>query len=207
MDPHRAGSVALVGRPNAGKSTLLNRILGVRVAAVADKPQTTRNRIAGIHTTPGFQAVLVDTPGLHPPRSPLNRAMVDVTLQAIEECDAVCWIVDGAAAVAAAGRGRPLLSEAERFVAAHVLSPGHPVVVALNKVDACAKEPLLPLIAALHEQADGAEVVPVSARTGEHLDRLLALLGARLPEGPATWPEDQGVEESERFVVAELIRE
>ncbi|MBN1335797.1 MAG: GTPase Era [Deltaproteobacteria bacterium] len=203
MDLHRAGTVALVGRPNAGKSTLLNQILGVKVAAVADKPQTTRNRIAGIHSAPGFQAILVDTPGLHPPHSLLNQVMVRTARKAIEECDVVCWIVDGEVAVGA----RSVPSEAEAFVGTNVLTPGHRLVVTLNKVDTCARELLLPVIAAFHAYTGGADVVPVSALTGENVDRLLSVLGALLPEGPALWPEDQVVEASERFVVGEMIRE
>ncbi|MSQ01297.1 MAG: GTPase Era [Myxococcales bacterium] len=187
---YRTGTVALVGRPNAGKSTLLNQLVGARIAAVSPRPQTTRNRIMGVVTVPGLQAVLVDTPGLHGAKSELNRRMVMAAEAAMAEVDLLCWIVDAF---------RPHDEElAARFA-------GKTVVVALNKVDGFADKPkLLPLIAAY---AQNGVVVPISALTGEGTDTLLAEWRKALPEGEALYPDDQITDAHERDICAELVRE
>lgn len=188
--PHRCGTVALVGRANSGKSTLLNALVGVRLAAVSDKPQTTRTRVLGVVTVPGLQATLVDTPGLHRPRSELNRRMVATAEKALDEVDLVCWVVDAT---------RPVDEELRDRLA------GRRVVVALNKVDLVADKPrLLPLLAAY---APVGEVVPVSALRRDGLDVLLRAWSPHLPVAEASYPEDQATPASERSIVVELVRE
>lgn len=191
------GLVALVGRPNAGKSTLMNRLVGTKVAIVSDKPQTTRHRIVGAHTTPAGQILYVDTPGVHRPLHRMNVRMVDAAVAALHEVDVVALVVD--------------VSEAEgagdRFVWDMLSRTEAPVVVVLNKVDLVDRPSLLPRIAAAAAHAGVREVVPVSAATGENVDRLEAVFLNLLPEGPALFPEDYLTDQPERFFVAELVRE
>jgi GTP-binding protein Era len=189
MEP-RAGTVALVGRPNAGKSTLLNQLVGASIAAVSPKPQTTRTRVMGIVTVPGLQAVLVDTPGLHGPRSELNRRMVAAAEAAMDEVDLLCWIVDAT---------RPWDETlAQRFT-------GRKVVVALNKVDLVPdKGQLLPLMA---QYAAVGPVVPIAAKSGEGTRQLLEEWARHLPAGEALYGEDQITDAPEREICAELVRE
>ncbi|MCB9778059.1 MAG: GTPase Era [Alphaproteobacteria bacterium] len=207
-EPHRAGFVGLVGRPNAGKSTLLNQVLGQKLSIVSAKPQTTRNRLLGIHTVPGMQAVLVDTPGIHAARSRLNKAMVAVAAQSLAEVDVVCWVIDLVPAVKAAQAGRPPLSKSEREIARMIQQAGGSrVTVALNKADIVKKPWILPVIDAVHQVLPDAVLVPISALTGGGTDELVAAWRHHLPEGPAVFPPDQVTDQSERFIVAELIRE
>ena len=207
---HRAGFVALAGRPNAGKSTLLNHVLGTHLAITSDKPQTTRNRIVGIHSTDDMQAVLVDTPGLHKARSRLNRSLVDVANAAITEADITCWVVDAVPLVREAKKNpdRSPLTRVHAIVA-DILTDNSkgPIVVALNKVDRCSRNWLLPVIGAFAQQYPEMEVVPVSAKTGSGVDRLVEIWRAALPVAPPLYPPDQWTEASERFLVAELVRE
>ena len=194
----RSGFVALVGWTNVGKSTLLNRLVGTKLAAVADVAQTTRTRILGASTDPlRGQILYVDTPGLHQPKSKMNRNMVEVTQQAMLGVDCAVLVID-----AARGPGRGDASAAEALTRS-----GAPFLVALNKVDRVRpKTKLLPMI----EQADalgGEAVVPISGLTGEGCDRLVELLYARLPEGPPLYPEDYLTDQPERVLAAEWIRE
>ncbi|RME26273.1 MAG: GTPase Era [Deltaproteobacteria bacterium] len=207
-DDHRAGFVGLVGRPNAGKSTLLNQVLGQKLSIVSDKPQTTRNRIVGIHTVPGMQAVLVDTPGIHAARSRLNKAMVQVATSAIQDVDAVCWVIDLVPATRAARAGRPPLSPAEQDVARMIAEAEVPhLSVALNKADLVGKPWILPVMAAVQELLPQAVIVPISALRGEGVPELVDTWRDQLPAGPPMYPADQFTEAPERFIVAELIRE
>jgi GTP-binding protein Era len=194
---HRAGFVAIVGRPNVGKSTLLNALIGARVAAVSPKPQTTRNRIVGIRTLPDAQAVFLDTPGIHSARSPLNRRLVETAERALGEADVVVLVVDAAAGVL----------PADRELAATLAATGRPVTVALNKRDRVRPSRLLPMMAELGGVLPGRDLVPVSARTGEGVETLLATVVAALPEGPRLHPEDDFTTETERFIAQEMIRE
>jgi GTPase len=193
----RAGTVALVGRPNAGKSTLMNRLLGEKVAIVSDKPQTTRHRIVGILSEPRGQVVFHDTPGVHRPLHRMNRQMVDEAIQALTDADVVCLLVD---ATTRFGKGD-----------AHMLElmgrAGGPKLLLLNKVDLVKKEKLLPEMARYHDTGLFEEIVPVSARTGDGLDLLLDLLFARLPEAPALYDRELLTVHPERFFVVEVIRE
>lgn len=193
---HRSGFVAIFGRPNAGKSTLLNRILGQKIAIVTPKPQTTRRRLLGVKTTEQWQMMFIDTPGYHRASGMLNQRMVDNALRALPDADVVLWVID-------AERG---LDDLEQEIAQR-LPAGRGVVIALNKVDAVRKDLLLPMIDGLTRLAPGAPVVPVSALTGDGVPVLLDALRDLLPEGPRFYAGDTLTDESERALVAELIRE
>ena len=194
---HRAGFAAIVGRPNVGKSTLLNALVGAKVAIVTPKPQTTRTRILGIRTLPEAQVVFLDTPGIHEARSLLNRRMVDVARQAVTEADVVVLVVDAAAG----------LGPGDRELAATLAGGRATVIAVLSKRDRVAPAALLPLMEALGEILPGRDLVPVSARTGENIAHLLDVVVAALPEGPRLYPEEDFTTESERFLVQEAIRE
>jgi GTP-binding protein Era len=191
------GFVSLVGRPNAGKSTLLNRIIGSKLAIVSDKPQTTRNRIVGVKTYPEGQVVFVDTPGIHRPLHRMNVRMVDVAVESMRAGDVVGLLQD---ATASSGGG-------ERFVLDLLKRVRSPVVLILNKVDLVEKPRLLPLIDRMQKAYAFADIVPVSAVTGENVDRLEQVFLARLPEGEPLYPADYLTDRPERFFVAELVRE
>ena len=205
---YRFGSVAIIGRPNAGKSTLLNKILGQKVAITSNKPQTTRNRIVGIFTDDTMQAILVDTPGIHLATSRINRSMVQVARNATKDVDGICLVVDAHRAKERWPEDGQGVSPALEHMAAIVEEcEGTPVTIVLNKIDKLEKPDLLPLMQGLHERLSGAEVVPVSALKGTGVDVLTEIWRNMLPEGPPMFPEDQVMDGSERFLVAELIRE
>lgn len=193
--PFRSGSVAVVGRPNAGKSTLVNRLVGEKVAIVSDKPQTTRRRILGISRRPGAEIALFDTPGIHRPDHRMNAAMLRDATDALSTADLVLLVVD------AAEEGR------ERHVLELLSGAGTPAILALNKVDVIAKERLLPMIADFAARHPFREIVPISAKTGDGVERLADLLAANLPEGDPAYPEDFLSSTSEAEWAAEVIRE
>ncbi len=207
MSEHRAGYVGLIGRPNVGKSTLLNRVLGTKVAATANKPQTTRNRIAGIWNAPGIQAVLVDTPGIHKPRSRLNKSMVRAALDTMQEVDLLVWLVDATELVDNAKAQRTIITGGDAWIAEQVASSDKPAIVALNKTDQCERPWLLPALEACSQRLPQAKLVPISALRGDGVEELLTVVSDGLPESPPFFPPDQLLEQSERFVVAEIIRE
>ena len=196
----RAGFASLIGRPNAGKSTLLNRLVGTKLAIVSDKPQTTRNRIAGVRNVAGDapgQVVFVDTPGIHRPLHRMNVRMVDVALDAIRSVDVVVMVLD--AAVDTGAGDRFVLRLTERVSA--------PVVAALNKIDLVAKPRLLPVIDWYRQQREFAAIVPISALTGDGCERLLATVLELLPESEPLYPDDYLTDQPERVLVAETVRE
>jgi GTP-binding protein Era len=195
--PHRAGYVAIVGRPNVGKSTLLNALVGVKLAIVTPKPQTTRNRIVGIRTLPEGQVIFLDTPGIHEARSTLNRRMVDVARKTLGDAEVAIWVLDATAGIM---RG-------ERELGRTLAELGHPTIVVLNKSDAVPRPALLPLMAELGALLPGREVLPTSARDGDNVELLLRTVIATLPEGPRIYPEDELTAEPERFLVQEMVRE
>ena len=232
--PFRSGFVSIIGRPNAGKSTLLNALLGQKLAIVTHKPQTTRTRIHGVLELPlkkkaggepghpAAQLVLVDTPGVHKPQTQLDRRMMQEVQDALESRDAVLFLVDvthrlprpDAGSAQPPGdsspkiTGRMAMSAAEDdFALSLVKRLDCPVILVLNKIDAVRKQELLPLIAHWSAQHSFAAVVPISARTQEGLDTLLDRTVAVLPEGQRYFPRDQVTDQPERFLVAELIRE
>ena len=193
----KAGFVALVGRPNAGKSTLLNRLVGEKLAIVSDKPQTTRNRIVGVRNDPGGQVVFVDTPGVHRPLHRLNSRMMDQALETLREVDVVAVVVD---ASEPSGSG-------DRYLMDLVSKARATRVLVLNKVDLVAKPDLLPRIAFYEREVGFADIVPVSAQTGANIDRLEDVLLSHVPEGDPLYPDDFLTDQPERFFVAELVRE
>ncbi len=199
MSKFRSGFVSLVGRPNAGKSTLLNALVGQKVAIVADKPQTTRTSIQGVLTIPGeAQVVFVDTPGIHEPNSALNKRMMDTVHAALEERDLLLLLADATRA----------FGEADRRAIQVVSRTSTPVIAVLTKVDLLKdKSALLPLIEQYKAAHDFAEYVPISAVRGTGLEDLRQIILARLPEGPAYFPEDYVTDQPERFLAAELVRE
>jgi GTP-binding protein Era len=193
----RVGEVAVVGRPNAGKSTLVNAIVGQKVAIVSDKPQTTRGRILGVARRPGFEIALIDTPGIHRPQYKLNAAMVREATDALASADLVLLVVDAAEAP-----GPGLAFILERRAAAKT-----PAVLALNKIDLLPKERLLPLLDALSKRHDFRAIVPISAKTGDGVERLGEVLAASLPEGEPGYPDDFLTATPETEWIAEVIRE
>jgi len=199
MNQHfKSGFVSLIGRPNAGKSTLLNALVGQKVAIVADKPQTTRTSIQGVVTTADAQVVYLDTPGIHKADSPLNKRLMDTVRAALEERDLLLFVADATHEVDAEDRGAVDLAR----------KAGSPVVLVLNKTDLLReKARLLPLIEAYKSMYEFADYVPVSATRGSGLDDLRKVIVDHLPEGPAYFPEDYVTDQPERFLAAELVRE
>ncbi len=195
--PFRAGFVTVVGRPNVGKSTLVNRLVGQKVAIVSDKPQTTRNRILAVVNRPGAQMVLFDTPGIHKPMHEMNRRMVETATRSIGQGDVVLWLVE---VKEPPGPG-------DRFIEGLLRKAGLPVVLAINKIDRVEKPRILPAIEAWSHVGSFVDIVPVSALKGDNADRLEKVLLGRLPEGPALYPEDFLTDLPERFFVAEMVRE
>ena len=193
----KVGEVAVVGRPNAGKSTLVNALVGEKVAIVSDKPQTTRRRILGVARRPDAELALVDTPGIHRPQHRMNTAMVRDATDALSSAELVLFVVD-----AADKRG-----PGEDFILGLLAKAGTPAILALNKIDLLKKETLLPLIADLSSRHAFREVVPVSARTGENVERLFEVLAASLPDGEAAYPADFLTATPETEWIAEVIRE
>jgi GTP-binding protein Era len=193
----KSGFVSFIGRPNAGKSTLLNRLVGTKLAIVSDKPQTTRNRILGVKNYPDAQVVFLDTPGIHRPLHRMNVRMVDTAVDTIREVDVLCLVVDAAEPP---GKG-------DRFVLDLLKDVKAPVFLILNKVDLIKKTRLLPMMQQYNELAAFAEIVPVSAATGENVDRLERAIIDRLPEGEPLYPPDYLTDQPERFFAAEIVRE
>ena len=190
----RSGFATLVGRPNAGKSTLLNAILGVKVSIVSDKPQTTRTRVRGLLNRVDAQVVFVDTPGIHRPRTLLGERLNDTATGAVGDVDVVCMVVDATAPI---GPG-------DRWVVAQV--PRERTICVVNKIDLAGREQVLRQLTAAAE-LDLDEYFPVSARTGDGVDALVDAIVARLPVGPAYYPDDMVSDVPEAFWVAELVRE
>jgi GTP-binding protein Era len=209
-DEFRAGFVALVGRPNVGKSTLLNHILGEKIAIATPRPQTTRNRIVGVRNLAAAQLVLVDTPGLHRPRgrgrSRLNTFMVGEALAALQEVDAVCAIVETPPS-AELKRGYKL-DVATEYVIGELKAVEKPAVLAINKVDTLGSKGLmLPMLETLHKAFGWRAVVPISAKSGDGVDALVRELAAMLPVGERLFPEEMLTDRAERWLGAEFVRE
>lgn len=195
--PFRCGFAAVVGRPNAGKSTLVNAWVAEKVSIVTPSPQTTRNRILGVANRPGAQVILMDTPGIHKPLSRLNRQMMTFVRDALESRDVALLVVDASAKF---GHG-------DQFTLDLLKPYKAPVILALNKIDQIRKDRLLPLIDRYSKLHSFEEIVPISAQTGDGLDDLLEATVRRLPEGPALFPPDYYTDQPERFLAAEAIRE
>jgi GTP-binding protein Era len=202
--PFRAGFVAIVGRPNVGKSTLLNRLLGEKIAIVTPRPQTTRTRILGVYNGDGVQAALFDTPGLHRAKGILNRRMVEIALGTLSEVDVVLMLVEAGTGPG----GRVEIGEATRWIAEQAAKSGKPAILGINKMDRAPRETLLPVIDAYKDLHAWAEIVPFSALTGENVGTLAGVLGQHLPESDAPlFPPDVLTDQAERQIAAEYVRE
>lgn len=200
MSEHRCGYVAIIGRPNVGKSTLLNQALGAKISIVSKKPQTTRNRILGLYSRDDAQVVFLDTPGIHDPdKKPINRRMVDAAVAALDDVDLVLLMID------VSGRNRD--PEANATVLDALAKHELPVLLVLNKIDTIERPELLPLIQQWSEAGSWEAIVPIVARSGDGVGELLRSVVERLPESPAFFPKDQLTDVSVRFLVSELIRE
>jgi GTP-binding protein Era len=193
----RAGFVTIVGRPNVGKSTLLNRLVGQKVAIVTEKPQTTRNRILAIANTASAQMVFFDTPGIHKPKHEMNRRMVDLALRSLKNVDLALLLVD---VTEPFGGG-------DEFVLERVRRAKAPVVLALNKVDRIRKPRILTIIDDYRRRHQFTDIVPISALTGENVDALASVVEQQLPEGEPLYPPETLTDLPERFFVSELVRE
>jgi len=202
--PFRAGFVALVGRPNVGKSTLLNKLLGEHIAIVSPRPQTTRTRILGLVNGEDHQLALFDTPGIHAAKGVLNKRMVEVALATLQEVDVVLLLIEAGTGPG----GRVEIGEGTRAVIEQVARSRKPAILGINKIDRATKESILPVIAAYKDLHAWTDVVPFSAATGENVDRLQAVLAAAVPESEAPlFPADVLTDQAEKQLAAEYVRE
>ena len=197
MGEHRAGFVALAGRTNVGKSTLLNRIVGQKVAIVTPRPQTTRRRILGIRSDDDAQIILIDTPGLHEAKKALNQRMVQVARRAIAEGEVILGVVEAG----------DRLNPGDATVLTDIRALNRPTIVAINKVDRLPRAQVLPLIEEISDGFRGVEIVPISALTGENVGDLLATLKKMLPVSPALMSPDEYTDQTERMIAEEIVRE
>ncbi|MFD0672062.1 GTPase Era [Cohnella sp. GCM10027633] len=193
----KSGFVAIVGRPNVGKSTLMNQVIGQKIAIMSDKPQTTRNKIHGVYTTDDVQIVFLDTPGIHKPNSKLGNYMMKAAESALSEVDAVLFLTDVTEE----------LGGGDRYIIERLKSVKTPVFLVLNKIDKIAPDAMLPVIDKWRKLHDWSEIVPVSALQGNNVNALLEQVSKYLVEGPMYYPADQVTDHPEQFVCAELIRE
>lgn len=193
----KSGFAAVIGRPNVGKSTLMNRLVGQKIAIMSDKPQTTRNRLLGIRTSAESQIIFVDTPGLHKPRTRLGEYMVDVADNSAKDADLILYVSDASV---------PLV-KAEEEIVRNLGKYGLPCILLLNKVDLCNKEGLLPTIDAYQKLYPFESIIPISARKENGLDLVVAEIEKYLPEGPAFYPEEMVTDMTEREIAAEVVRE
>lgn len=193
----KSGFVTLIGRPNVGKSTLMNRVIGQKIAITSNKPQTTRNRIQTIYTCEQGQIIFLDTPGIHKAKNKLGEYMVSVAERTLNEVDVVLWLVEPSTFIGAG----------ERHIIEQLKKVSTPVILVINKIDTVKKEEILEFIAAYKEVYDFAEIVPVSALKGENADHLIDTVFEYLQEGPMFYDEDTITDQPERQIVAELVRE
>ena len=193
----KSGFVTLIGRPNVGKSTLMNRMIGQKIAITSNKPQTTRNRIQTVHTDERGQIVFVDTPGIHRAKNKLGEYMVGAAEKTIGEVDVVCWLVEPTTYIGAG----------ERHIIERLKKVKCPVILVINKVDTIKKEEILPVIDCYRRELDFDEIVPVSARSGTNVNELIDTIYKYLPYGPMFYDEDTVTDQPMRQIVAELIRE
>ena len=199
MENHKSGFVTLAGRPNVGKSTLLNRLMGEKISIVSNKPQTTRNKIRGILTEEGSQIVFLDTPGIHKPKSKLGENMMTMSYDALADGDIIAFIISPE-------KSKDLIESDELFIKSIPKSRGK-IFLIINKIDTVPKDAILGIIERYREFADFAEIIPISATRGENTDKLKETILEYLPEGPRFFPEDMSTDMPERFLISETIRE
>ncbi|PLR76995.1 GTPase Era [Bacillus sp. V3-13] len=194
---HKSGFISIIGRPNVGKSTFLNRVIGQKIAIMSDKPQTTRNKVHGVLTQNDAQLIFIDTPGIHKPKHKLGDFMMKVAINTLKEVDLVLFMVN---AEEGFGKG-------EEFILEKFESVRTPIFLVINKIDQIHPDQLLTVIESYKEKHDFKEIVPISALEGNNVDALLEQIKKYLPEGPQYYPADQVTDHPERFIVSELIRE
>lgn len=194
---YKSGFVSILGRPNVGKSTLLNEIIGQKITIMSDKAQTTRNKIQGIYTTEEEQIVFIDTPGIHKPKHQLGEFMVKTATSTIGEVDVVLFMINV----------NEEMGPGDRFIMEKLSKIDTPVFLVLNQIDLIHPDQLLPIIENYQKEMDFKEIIPISAREGNNVDRLLQVISTYLPEGPQFYPEDQVSDHPEYFIISELVRE
>lgn len=197
INVYKSGFIGIIGRPNAGKSTLFNAIVGDKISIITDKPQTTRNKITGIKNYPDAQLIFLDTPGMHKPKTPLNKAMVQTAKEAIGSVDVLLMLVEADTAIL----------PHDLFLIESLQQIRVPVILVINKIDLIEKKYLLPLMDKFRTLYDFREIFPISALKGEGVEHLLRLVKDMLPEGPQYYPDDIQTDATERFIAAEFIRE
>lgn len=194
---YKSGFISIIGRPNVGKSTFMNHVIGQKIAIMSDKPQTTRNTIQGVLTQDDAQIIFIDTPGIHKPKHKLGDFMVKIAENTLNEVDAVMFMIN-----AAEGYGR-----GDQYILDRLQKVNRPVFLIINKIDQIHPNDLLPLISKYKDKYDFQEIIPISALEGNNVDHLLKVLKQHLPEGPRYYPEDEVTDHPERFIIGELIRE
>ena len=194
---YKSGFISIIGRPNVGKSTFLNRVIGQKIAIMSDKPQTTRNKVQGVLTENNAQMIFIDTPGIHKPKHKLGDFMVKSAINALREVDVILFMVN---AVEGIGRG-------DEYIIEKLEGIKTPIFLVVNKIDEVHPDELLPLIEKYKEKLDFKAIVPISALQGNNIETLLASIKKELPEGPQYYPADQVTDHPERFIISELIRE
>ncbi|UAC47287.1 GTPase Era [Bacillus aquiflavi] len=194
---YKSGFISIIGRPNVGKSTFLNQVIGQKIAIMSDKPQTTRNKVQGVLTTDDAQLIFIDTPGIHKPKHKLGDFMMRITLNTLTEVDLILFMVN---AEEGYGRGEEFIIEKLQLIKT-------PVFLVINKIDKVHPDKLLPIITSYKEKFEFKEIIPISALEGNNVERLLAQIKKYLPEGPQFYPADQVTDHPERFIISELIRE
>lgn len=194
---YKSGFISIIGRPNVGKSTFLNRVIGQKIAIMSDKPQTTRNKVQGVYTTNDSQMIFIDTPGIHKPKHKLGDFMMKIAQNTLREVDIVLFMIN-----AEEGYGR-----GDEFIIEKLKGVTTPVFLVLNKIDQLHPDDILPLIEQYNALHDFAAVVPISALEGNNVETLVSVIRKELPEGPQYYPADQVTDHPERFIVSELIRE
>lgn len=193
----KSGFISIIGRPNVGKSTFLNHVVGQKIAIMSDKPQTTRNKVQGVVTTDKSQIIFIDTPGIHKPKHKLGDFMVKTARNTLKEVDVVMFMVNADEPI---GRG-------DRFIIELLENSKTPVFLIINKIDLVHPDDLFKIITSYTAEYDFAEIVPISAKNGNNVDRLLETMIKYLPEGPKYYPDDQVTDHPERFIISELVRE
>jgi len=194
---YKSGFVSIIGRPNVGKSTFINRVIGQKIAIMSDKPQTTRNKIQGVYTTDQSQIIFIDTPGIHKPKHKLGDFMMKVAQNTLKEVDLILFMVN-------AEEG---LGKGEEYIIERLKETNTPVFLVINKIDQVHPDELLPIIDQYKDKFSFQEIVPISALQGNNVETLLKEIESYLPEGPQYYPSDQVTDHPERFIISELVRE
>ncbi|MFJ7732731.1 GTPase Era [Lysinibacillus sp. NPDC097231] len=194
---YKSGFISIIGRPNVGKSTFLNRVIGQKIAIMSDKPQTTRNKVQGVLTTNDSQMIFIDTPGIHKPKHKLGDFMLKVSKNTLREVDVIMFMVNA----------EQKLGKGDEFILEMLAGNSTPVFLVINKIDQIHPDELIGIIESYKDRYDFAEIVPISALQGNNVENLLTTLTKYLPEGPQYYPADQVTDHPERFIISELIRE